>query len=191
MEQSNEVILNTEVVIDEMSQRQFDEAALAQQYRKRLVAMLTRLTKDPDRAEDLAQDALIIVINKLREGGIREPEKLSAYIYSTARFLYFGWLRKKDNKVELTDNLENFETSAPTPENTLEMDETAREVAISIEQLNIPRDREILTRSYIREQSKEEICNALLLSAEHFDRVISRARKRLHKVVSNRLMDWS
>tara|TARA_R110002072_G_scaffold5527_2_gene35309 strand:- start:17720 stop:18274 length:555 start_codon:yes stop_codon:yes gene_type:complete len=172
MMQSKDVTSNTDKVADE----------LVTKYRQRLVAMLTRLTRDPHRAEDLAQDALIIVIKKLQEGGIREPEKLSAYIYSTARFLYLGWLRKADNQVELRESMEEFESPFTDQQACIAAAESAQVVRISINELPKTRDREILTRSYINDQTKQEICEALFLSTEHYDRVLHRAKQRLKKI---------
>jgi RNA polymerase sigma-70 factor (ECF subfamily) len=174
MKQNKDVMPAADIIVEE----------LAGKYRQGLVAMLTRLTTDPHRAEDLAQDALIIVIKKLQEGDIREPEKLSAYIYSTARFLYFGWLRKSDNKVELRESMEDFESPFSQQEDIIAAEECADVVNRSLSELPKTRDREILTRCYMNNQSKQEICEALLLSAEHYDRVIFRAKQRLRNIAA-------
>ena len=172
MMQSKDVTSNTDKVADE----------LVTKYRQRLVAMLTRLTRDPHRAEDLAQDALIIVIKKLQEGGIREPEKLSAYIYSTARFLYLGWLRKADNQVELRESMEDVEAPFTDQIEFVTTRENVDIVRRSIDSLLKERDRDILIRSFLREQSKREVCEALYLSTEHYDRVVYRAKQRLKRI---------
>ena len=42
---------------------------------------------------------------------------------------------------------------------------------------------EILRRNYINDEDKTELCRLFELPEDHFDRVISRARSRLRKVV--------
>jgi len=43
----------------------------------------------------------------------------------------------------------------------------------------VARDRNVLVRYFLSEEDKGEICSALGLSSEHFDRVLHRARRRL------------
>ena len=45
------------------------------------------------------------------------------------------------------------------------------------------RDREILTRFYVEDQDKDEICEALGLDSLHFNRVLFRAKKRFRKIL--------
>lgn len=48
-----------------------------------------------------------------------------------------------------------------------------------IDTLRIKRDREILRRAYIHNETKPAMCAALVLTTSHFDRIIFRARERL------------
>jgi RNA polymerase sigma-70 factor (ECF subfamily) len=144
--------------------------------------MLTKLTHDPDRAEDLAQDTLIVVLRRMQDGGIREPDKLSAFIFSTARYLHIGWLRKHINKMEAMGGMEDFECLGQKQEDALQATQDAELIRRSLLELRKPRDREILMRSYLADQPKQEVCEALLLSTDHYDRVISRARQRLKEI---------
>ena len=161
---------------------EIDIPTLVSDYRKKLINMLTKLCQNPDQAEDLAHDTLMIVILKLEDGAIRNPDRLASYIYSTGRYLYFGSVRKKENKVELWDSMEDFESAIPIQEEVVATNWAAESIRRSINKLPKVRDREILTRSYFNDQTKEEICDALLLSNAHNDRVISRARQRLRKI---------
>ena len=159
-----------------------DTTALVKEYRAKLIAMLTRLSRDPHLAEDLAHDALIAVIKKLEQGAIKDRNKLSSYIFSTARYLYYGAMRRHGSKVELMGAMEDFESLVPVQEEVIESDWQAKSVRRSIESLPKERDRDILLRSYFNDQAKHEICEALLLSNSHYDRVISRARQRLKQI---------
>lgn len=160
------------------------EELFVRKYRQKLVLMLIRLTKDAARAEDLTHEALILVLQKLRSNSLNEPEKLCAYAYSTARYVYFGWLRKHDNQVELRDAMDDFPCIRREPEEEYITNENISNLRRSIGSLSVERDREILSRRYFRNQTKVEICDALYLSPTHYNRVISRARTRLKECVA-------
>ena len=52
-----------------------------------------------------------------------------------------------------------------------------------LQELKMPRDREILLRFYVQEADKEEICSELDVSPEHFNRVLFRAKNRFRKLL--------
>ena len=162
------------------------EERLVRKYRPQLVCMLIKLTQDPHRAEDIAQETLIVVIEKLRNGAIRKPDLLTSFIYSTARYIYYGWLRKLDNQVELREGMDDVISPETEPETAIQGYEDLAVVHELIGQLPVQRDREVLSRHYIYDQTKPEICEALELSLNHYDRVISRARSRLKRPQEHR-----
>jgi RNA polymerase sigma-70 factor (ECF subfamily) len=49
--------------------------------------------------------------------------------------------------------------------------------------LPVPRDREVIKRFYLDEETKDAICQSLGLSPIHFDRVIFRARQRMRALM--------
>jgi hypothetical protein len=48
----------------------------------------------------------------------------------------------------------------------------------------MPRDKIILQRCYLREETKTGICDGLNLPNENFDQVVCRVRQRLREVVA-------
>jgi RNA polymerase sigma-70 factor (ECF subfamily) len=77
-----------------------------------------------------------------------------------------------------------------------QFDHVAREQTLTavhklLRSMPVKRDREILTRFYVEDQDKDEICRALDLDSLHFNRVLFRARKRFRKILekSARLSD--
>jgi len=165
------------------------EERLFRKFSRSLVSFMMKYTGELSRAEDLSQETLLIVIKKLRANGINDPERLSAYIYATAKYVYIGWLRKKDNQVELFDDMDQLANQCTEVEHAYMQEEAAQQVQRSIQGLSVDRDRDILQRHYLLEQSKDEICAALTLSIPHYDRVISRARGRLRDSLS--ATSWS
>lgn len=154
------------------------EELLYKKFFSGLVLMLERRTGDRARAEDLAQDTMVTVLHKLRSEGINHPERLSSYIHQTGKYQFIGWLRKAANKTELIPDYEDRTDDADTVEQGLDKERAREQVRKIISQMKVARDRELLYRFYVRDQSKPVICEALDLTPTHFDRVINRARNR-------------
>ena len=163
---------------------EYAEEDFCRQYRGVAIAALQPLTREATLAEDIAHDALLIVLLRLRSSGIRHPERLCSYVQQTAKFTLISWYRLKDNQVrELTDDLELASDQLKLDEGLIR-DQSRELVRSLIRDLKIPRDQEILSRSYIHDEDKASLCFALNLPHVHFDRVISRARLRLRDIVA-------
>lgn len=61
------------------------EATLAEYLGPRLRVMMRAKTRDAELARDLAQDALIAVLQALRRGQLRDPARLIAFVHGVAR----------------------------------------------------------------------------------------------------------
>ena len=162
------------------------EAAFYSRYHRGLVLMLEQRCGDKARAEDLTQEALVTVLLKLRAEGIAEPAKLNSYVQQTAKYLFIGWLRKSDNRAELRETVDDTPKDQRSLEDKAWLDKRRQMVRELIQQMKVVRDRELLYRYYVKEQSKPLICDALDLSSAHFDRVINRARNRFKDLVYER-----
>lgn len=154
------------------------ENELVRRYRPGLLFILGQRTRNPALAEDLAQDTLLRVLVSLRAGGLEQPESLTKYIRQTAKFLHIGLQRRHSEKEPAVHNTDELSSTNNTPDQELELMESRHRVKSLIEQLSVPRDKDVLFRFYVTGQDKGAICNALNLKSEHFDRVIHRARGR-------------
>ncbi|MBV1878981.1 MAG: sigma-70 family RNA polymerase sigma factor [Pseudomonadales bacterium] len=155
-------------------------------YRPSILTKLIGMTQDRARAEDITQETLIIVLQKIRNDEIREPKKLTGFVHQTAKYCYFGWLRKLENQIELREQFNDIPSTAANAENFHIDHQREKFLHLSINKMRVTRDREILSRHYIHGQSKPEICAALLLPVNSYDRVICRARLRLRENMSTR-----
>lgn len=163
------------------------EAEFVRRYREDIRRILERLSGDHGRAEDLTHDVLIILLGKLRSRSLRDPTKLSSYVFQTARFVFLGWLRKADSRLEYRQQVDDIGDHAQGMEEVLLRSETSEQLSQSIRRLTVERDQDILLRHYLVEQSKTEICEVLLLSSDQFNRVLSRARGRLKSCLVDEL----
>jgi RNA polymerase sigma-70 factor (ECF subfamily) len=164
------------------------EAELVRRYSRAMMTMLEHRTGDVQRAEDVHQDTFCIVLERLRSTGIDEPARIAAFIHRTALNVLIGDYRKESRR----------RTSADTELVQRQLDESSDQLGELIKresshairetllELNNERDKELLYRFYILQEEKLTICKILALSAEHFDRVISRARKRFRQLVEKR-----
>lgn len=163
------------------------EASLCQRYRESVRRLIVKLCRDESRADDITHEALVTVLVKLRGDGIDNPDRLGSYIFQTARFTMIGQLRQA-SRIQFFESMDDH-AAIDSVETHIETDEHRDLVTRMIGFLDVERDRQLLTRSYLREESKDLICEALELSSIHFDRVISRARKRLRRVVERQVDD--
>lgn len=154
------------------------EAVFFQRYYTGVKRHLARHIFDPSHAEDIAHDALLTVLLRLRSKGIEQPQFLDRFVYQTAKFSYFSWLRRPANQPALFEPLEEHPDPMDTEQQFLGA-EQRRLLHEQIDTLRIKRDREILRRAYIHNETKSAMCAALVLTTSHFDRIIFRARERL------------
>lgn len=158
------------------------EAAMITRYSRGVRFLLLNLTHDPSRADDLHQETFRLVVEKVRRGELREPEKLPAYIRQLARNLFIAEYRKAAKTPPMSpvdDEAASPPAPSPSPLTQLLHKERASIVRRLLAELKPERDRELLFRFFIAEHPKDEICADLDLSSLHFNRVLHRARQRL------------
>lgn len=165
------------------------ENELVVRFSRGLLLMLRRLAQDPALADDLHQETLALVLGKIRRGELREPEKLSAFIRSTARNLFIADRRKEARYHALDEGEEEGMRPAPAltdrgpaPLERVLAQEEARQVQRLLSELRFDRDRQLLLRFYLSDDGKEEICADLEIEPERFNKVLFHARERLREL---------
>lgn len=165
------------------------EAELIQRFSRALSFLLRRLTRDEAAAEDLYQETFRLVIEKVRGGELREPERLPGFVSSMARNLFLSSARRSGRRQKWHGDPEATETAldpAPGQLAKLLAHERAATVRQVLAELRNDRDRELLSRYYIADEAKEDICRDLDLSDLHFNRVLFRARQRYKELFETR-----
>jgi len=141
--------------------------------------------------EDLAQETLHIVIERVRARTINDPRKVFAFAAATARNLALNAARKMlrqqtvvDSQLidELAHNLEMEQSDLSDSDDR----HLAQSVADLIDELPTERDRQVIIRFYLDGTDKQVLCRELGLSPKHFDRVLMRARSRLRAIIERR-----
>ena len=161
------------------------EDEMLERYSRGVKFLLLELTGDSARADDLHQETFRLVIEKVRAGELREPDKLAAFIRQLARNLFIGEYRRRIKRPVVSGDqpLATSRDPAPDPQKRLLDKENAAIVRRLLTELEPARDRQILLRLFVAEHSKAEICADLDLSSLHFNRVLHRARQRLKNLL--------
>ena len=142
-------------------------------------------------AEDLTQETLHIVVERVRARTIDDPRKVFAFAAATARNLALNAARKVlrqqtvvDSELvdELAQNLEMEQSDLSDSDDR----QLAEAVMSLLDELPTERDRQMLVRFYLEGVDKQQLCRELGLSPKHFDRVLMRARSRLRTIIERR-----
>jgi RNA polymerase sigma factor (sigma-70 family) len=140
--------------------------------------------------EDLTQETLHIVVERMRAATIDDPRKVFAFAAATARNLALNAARKMLRQQTVVDS-ELIDELAQNMEMEGDLSESddrhlAQAVAALLEELPTERDRQLLMRFYLDGTDKQVLCRELGLSPKHFDRVLMRARSRLRTIIERR-----
>lgn len=139
--------------------------------------------------EDRMHDAFLVVVQAIREGKLREPAALPSYILGIARLTLCSKIGVRARHERLYGSLRHWIVSRSgkmTPEDQLAEKERLQIMRSLLESLN-EKERQILTRFYLHEQSKEQICREMDLTETQFRLAKSRAKQRLGRIGSQHL----
>jgi len=142
-------------------------------------------------AEDLTQETLHVVVERVRARTIDDPRKVFAFAAATARNMALSAARKmlRQQTVvdsDLVDELAQNMESEPSELSEADDRQLAHAVMALLDELPTERDREVLVRFYLDGTDKQQLCQELGLSPKHFDRVLMRARTRLRTIIERR-----
>lgn len=139
-----------------------EEAELCRRFERRLVLFGRRRLGSDDAARDLAQEALLLSLRKLRAGEVREPERVGAFILGVARTVASRWRSREARSLPLAvpDGEPAAGVTVPEP-----VDPLARSrVAQCVEALPEPQ-RAVVLLSFYAERTSAEVASALGLTS--------------------------
>ena len=150
----------------------------------RLIAGLTRMVRDVGLAEELAQDALLVALQRWPQSGI--PERPGAWLMMTAKRRALDYFRR--NKMaarkldEIGHDLRQEESTAPDYDTALDDevgDDLLRLIFTSCHPAISPEARVALTLRLLGGLSTEEIARAFLVPEATVAQRIVRAKRSL------------
>jgi RNA polymerase sigma-70 factor (ECF subfamily) len=134
----------------------------------------------PQDLDDKVHDTFLIVVHAIRRGELREPDRLMGFVRTVVRRQVAAQI---DRSVQSRREQAEFDTRTFVADRRDSPEEAAivrqhEEVAEAVLRGVSDRDREILTRFYLKEQTQEEICRDMNLSETQFRLLKSRAKAR-------------
>ena len=142
----------------------------------------------PQDLDDRVHDVFLMVTQSIRHGAVRQPERLMGYVRTVVRRQVAAQIEEamrarrnltdQDASLAVSDRATDPERSAIQRQN----EELALRILRSIAQ----RDREVLIRFYLQEQSAAEICRVMKLTATQFRLIKSRAKARFGELGKRR-----
>ena len=136
-----------------------------------------------DVVEDLQQETFARVFRKLRsEEGIRQPESIGAFVNSVCNFVlqeHYRSLGKEkpgeEEDLDPPDKVLNIEKLAIAEQ----VNQRVREAVKSLS----PRERELISKIFFREEEKDEVCAELGVSRDYLRVLLHRAIEHLRELL--------
>jgi RNA polymerase sigma-70 factor (ECF subfamily) len=134
----------------------------------------------PQELDDKVHDTFVVVVQAIRRGELRDPQRLMGFCRTIVRRQVAAHI---DRVVHIRREQIDMESTVRIPDPRGNPEETAifRQRADLIRRVLkelSERDREILTRFYLREQSQDQICSEMVLTETQFRLLKSRAKAR-------------
>lgn len=130
--------------------------------------------------DDRVHDTFVIVVQAIQRGDLRDPERLMGFVRTIVRrqianFIEKNYTRRRDEldidgSVRIADSHFSPEEVAIRTQNSKIIEDVLKDCS--------RRDREILTRFYLLEQTQEQICAEMELNDTQFRLLKSRAKQR-------------
>ncbi|MGI8745355.1 MAG: RNA polymerase sigma factor [Bryobacteraceae bacterium] len=143
----------------------------------------------PQELDDKVHDTFLIVVQAIRRGDLREPERLMGFVRTIVRRQVAAYIdqvvhsRREELDVELGGRVPDRRNN---PEQTMASRQKLELMGSVLRELS-EKDREILTRFYLHEQTQEQICEDMELSDTQFRLLKSRAKARFGELGRKKL----
>lgn len=158
---------------------QAEEAELYRRFAPRVRLHGRRHLRDATAAEDLAQEVLLVAIERLRANAVRRPEEIGSFILGTSRLIASSLHRRARRRESLHAQFADATTvSAPPPMTRLDQPRLAECLRALAE-----RDRAVLILTFYAERSAPEIGAELGISPGAVRVMRHRALERLRDCV--------
>jgi len=143
----------------------------------------------PQELDDKVHDAFVVVVQAIRRGELREPQRLMGFVRTVVRRQVAAHIDKAvHSRREQMDLDSTVRVADPhgNPEETAIFRQRVELIERVLGELSV-RDREILTRFYLHEQGQEQICSEMALTETQFRLLKSRAKARFGELGKKKL----
>jgi RNA polymerase sigma-70 factor (ECF subfamily) len=143
----------------------------------------------PQELEDRVHDTFLVVVQAIQRGELREPERLMGFVRTVVRRQVSAAIETavhtRRDHADLESGFGVCDQRANPEEGAIERQEV--EIMKRVLHSVSPRDRDILTRFYLKGHSQERICEEMQLTETQFRLLKSRAKARFGELGRRRL----
>jgi RNA polymerase sigma-70 factor (ECF subfamily) len=136
------------------------ETELYRRFAPRVRLYGLKYLRDRGAADDLAQQVMLIVIERLRAGEVRDPDQVASFILSTSRMVAVGLRRTEARREHLLVRFDSQQDAVSPDEWSIDAARIAPCLAGIAE-----RERTILLLTFYAEKTSDEIGRALGMTA--------------------------
>jgi RNA polymerase sigma-70 factor (ECF subfamily) len=143
----------------------------------------------PQELDDKVHDTFLIVVNAIRRGDLREPERLMGFVRTVVRRQVAAYIEQAVQTRREQAELESGTSVADrgqNPEQEAMVKQKAALMKSALDALS-QRDRDILIRFYLKEQPQEQICREMSLTETQFRLLKSRAKAKFGEIGKKKL----
>jgi RNA polymerase sigma factor (sigma-70 family) len=143
----------------------------------------------PQELDDKVHDTFLVVVQAIRRGELREPQRLMGFVRTIVRRQVAAHIdRVVHSRKEQTELDSSIRVADPrsNPEEAAIFHQRNDLIHRVLGELS-GRDREILTRFYLQEQGQDQICDEMSLSETQFRLLKSRAKARFGELGRKKL----
>jgi RNA polymerase sigma-70 factor, ECF subfamily len=144
----------------------------------------------PQDLDDRVHDLYLTITKAIQNGELREPERLMGFVRTVVRRQVITHINVKVISRRSVTNLEDgsgLRDYTPDPER-LAIQHQNSDIALRILNSISRRDREVLIRFYLSEQSPEQVCREMELTETQFRLIKCRAKARFGEMGKARLL---
>lgn len=139
--------------------------------------------------DDKVHDTFLIVVQAIKRGDLREPDRLMGFVRTVVRRQVAAHIdhvvHSRRDELHLDVGV-RVADSRRNPEQNMAFQQKVDFMLQILGQLS-ERDRDILTRFYLHEQTQEQICKEMVLTETQFRLLKSRAKARFGELGKRRL----
>jgi len=132
---------------------------------------------NPD-SEDVANEIITNVIEKIKKGEFRGESSVGTFIYTITSRRIIDYIRQKSKVLKHVPEPASY----PAPEEQIENKERAEMIAAAIKKLK-PKYREVLYLYYYKDFSREEVAQKLGISPRRVSERVNYSQKLLKKLI--------
>lgn len=151
------------------------EAELFRRMAPRIYLYGLRHLRDQHAADDLVQQVLIITLETLRGGRLRDPDRLTSFVLGTCRMTVLDLRRNRQRKERLLEQFgADFLAPAPPPAPNLDQERLAQ----CLQRLK-ERERAVIVMTFYDEQTAADLARFLGVSEPNVRVIRHRAMDQL------------